>query len=143
MKDSKNSKEPTAMKKRLIAKTTNNKKEFGFPPRAELEKVVKRFADPKYRRVNQGLKPNASTEDKIKYNLCVSISNYQEETDTPEKELVKKLGINQIKTEYILFCHIDKLNLDELVNNTEKLAMPLEVKINSKYAWEKTSAKAH
>jgi hypothetical protein len=33
--------------------------------------------------------------------------------------------------------------LDELVNYTEELAMPLEMKINSKYAWEKTSAKAH
>jgi hypothetical protein len=38
-----------------------------------MEKVIKRFSDPHYRRVNQGLKPNATTEEKIKYELCQNI----------------------------------------------------------------------
>jgi len=123
------------MKKNLIAK---NKKEFQFPPREELEKVVKRFADPNYRRVNQGLKPDATTEDRIKYNLCASISDYQEESNTSEKELTKKLGINQAKTEYILFCHIKKLSLEELTAYVDKLNIPLEIKINNQHGQEET-----
>jgi len=32
-----------------------NQKQYGFPDEAEIEKVIKRFADPNYRRINQGL----------------------------------------------------------------------------------------
>jgi hypothetical protein len=33
--------------------------------------------------------------------------------------------------------------LEELINFVEGLAVPLEMKINSKYEWEKAPAKAH
>lgn len=124
----------------------NNKQEskkFSFPPEEEIKKLLKRVEQPNYRRVNIGLHPNATPAEKAKYKLCKTIARYARESNLPEKELGEKLRINQAKTEYILFCHIDKLALDELVNYTEELAMPLEVKINSKYAWEKATAKAH
>lgn len=35
-----------------------NKKEFDFPPKEEMEKVIKRFSDPNYNRANIGLTPN-------------------------------------------------------------------------------------
>src|SRR2546430_12797204 len=129
----------------LMKKELNKQesKKFSFPPEDELKKVLKRVEQPNYRRVNIGLHPNSTPAEKTKYKLCKTIARYVRENNLTEKELGKKLGIDQTKTEYILFCHIDKLNLEELVNQTEKLAMPLEVKINSKYAWEKTSAKAH
>ena len=78
-------------------------KQFTFPPQEEMEKVIKRFSDPNYRRVNQGLKPNATTEEKIKYELCQNISRNTRENNSAEKELGQKLGIDQVKVEYILF----------------------------------------
>jgi predicted XRE-type DNA-binding protein len=116
-------------------------KKFSFPPEEEIKKVLKRVEEPNYRRVNIGLHPDATPAEKAKYKLCKTIARYVRENNLTEKELGKKLGVDQAKTEYILFCHIDKLNLEELVNNTEKLSMPLEVKVNSKYAWEKTATK--
>jgi predicted XRE-type DNA-binding protein len=108
------------------------KKEFTFPPEEEIEKVIKRFSDPNYRRVNKGLKSNATTEEKIKYELCQNISHNIQENDLAEKELGKKLGIDQIKVEYILFGHINKLSLKELTTYVDKLNIPVEIKINGR-----------
>ena len=125
---------------------SNNKQEtkkFSFPPEDELKKLLKRVEEPNYRKVNIGLHPNATPAEKAKYKLCKTIARYCRESNLTEEELGKKLEIDQVKTEYILFCHLDKLNLEELVNYTEELAMPLEMKINSEYAWEKATAKAY
>lgn len=98
-----------------------NKKEFSFPPEEEMEKVIKRFSDPNYNRVNIGLMPDASELDKSKYNICQSISHYKRINKLTSEELTKKLEINQEKTEDILFGRVAKLDLESLVYLTEKL----------------------
>src|SRR5947207_2131072 len=103
-----------------------------FPPQEEFERVVER-AKKSDKRTNFLLPPNATAAEKAKYNLCKTIARYERENKLSEQELAKKLGITHPQTEKILFCHIDKLNLEELINFVEKLAMPLEMKINSKY----------
>ncbi|MCE8163467.1 MAG: hypothetical protein I3273_05505 [Candidatus Moeniiplasma glomeromycotorum] len=110
-----------------------NKKEkqFSFPPQEEMEKVIKRMTQSGYRRINQGLLPNATTEEKIKYELCQNISRHARKNNLTEKELGKKLGIDQIKVEYILFAHLNKLILGELVAYVDNLHIPLEIKISS------------
>jgi len=104
-----------------------------FPPQEEFERVVKR-AQKNDKRTNFLLSPNATAVEKTKYNLCKTIAQYERENKLSEQELAKKLGITHSQAEKILFCHIDKLNLEELINFVEKLAMPLEMKINRKYA---------
>src|SRR5688572_20517549 len=101
-----------------------------FPPQEEFERVVKR-AQKSDKRTNIGLHPNATSAEKAKYKLCKTIARYERENKLSEQELAKKLGITHAQAEKILFCHIDELDLEELVNYTEKLAIPLEVKINS------------
>src|SRR6185437_4099639 len=113
-----------------------------FPPQEEFERVVKRISKSD-KRTNMGLSPNATAAEKTKYKLCKTIARYERENKLSEQELAKKLGITHAQVEKILFCHIDKLNLEELMNFAEGLAAPLEVKINSKYAWEKATAKAY
>jgi predicted XRE-type DNA-binding protein len=108
-----------------------------------MQKVIKRFSDPNYRRVNQGLWPDATTEEKIKHNLCKSIGGYVKEKNLTEKELGKKLGIDQVKTEYILFAHYKKLSLGDLTTYVDNLHIPLEIKISSQYGRETTSPRAH
>jgi predicted XRE-type DNA-binding protein len=103
-----------------------------FPPKEEFERVVKR-AQKSDKRTNIGLFPDATPADKAKYNLCKRIARYERENKLSEQELAKKLGITHSQVEKILFCHINKLNLEELINLTARLALPLEMKINSKY----------
>jgi hypothetical protein len=129
-----------------MKKELNNKKQFAFPPEEEIQKVIKRMTQPGYRRINKGLLPNATTEEKIKYDLCQNISRYARENNLTEKELGKKLGIDQVKTECILFCHIDKLILGELIAYVDNLHIPVEIrvaKISNQHGHEATSPRTH
>src|SRR6266496_6779325 len=91
-----------------------------FPSQEEFERVVKR-AQKSDKRTNFLLPPNATAAEKVKYSLCKTIARYERENKLSEQELAKKLGITHAQVEKILFCHIDELNLEELINFVEKL----------------------
>ena len=61
------------------------------------------------------------------------MSRYERINNLTEKGLTKKLGITHAKVEKIIFCHIDELDLKELVDYVAKLSLPWEIKVNSKY----------
>ena len=103
-----------------------------FPPQEEFERVVER-AQKSDKRTNFLLPPNATAAEKVKYSLCKTIARYERENNLSEQELAKKLGITHSQVEKILFCHIDKLDLEGLINLAESLSVPLEMKINGKY----------
>jgi hypothetical protein len=115
------------------------KKQFAFPPQEEMERVIKRMTQPGYRRINQGLRPNATMEEKIKHNLCKSIVRHALKNNLTEKELVQKLKIDQEKLEYVLFCHINKLTFEEITAYVDNLHIPFEIKIANQHDQEKTS----
>jgi len=123
-----------------MKKELNNKKQFSFPPEEEMQKVIKRFSDLNYNRVNIGLMPDASELDKTKYNICQSISRYKRVNKITPSELAKKIRISKEKTEDILFGRIINFNLEELVSYTEKLNGHLQLKVN--YDGKKVSARA-
>lgn len=112
-----------------------------LPPQKEIERVCQIVNKPGFRRVNIGLMPDATESEKTKYTLCKSIAHYQRESKLGEEILAKKLGITQVKLEEILFCHINKLAVEELINYVENLTGHLQVKIN--YDGKKASAEAH
>ncbi|KLL03209.1 MAG: hypothetical protein MRERV_48c002 [Mycoplasmataceae bacterium RV_VA103A] len=114
-------------------KNTKNQKQYGFPDEAEIERVIKRVTQPGYRRINKLLSPNASERDKVKHRLCKSIGTYCDDNQFSEEELARKLEISISKMEYILFCHLDKLTLEELIDYVAKLTGHLEVKVNYGY----------
>jgi len=113
-----------------------------FPPKEEFERVVER-AQKSDKRTNIGLHPNASSEEKAKYKFCKTIACYMLENNISEQELTKRLEISHSKLEKVIFCHIDELDLKELVNYVAKLSLPWEIKVNSRYAERKSPAEAH
>jgi predicted XRE-type DNA-binding protein len=118
-----------------------NKKQSILPPEKEIERVCQIVNKPNFRRVNIGLTPQATEAEKIKHDLCKSIARYQRKNNLEEETLSKKLGIIQTKLEYILFCHLDKLGLEELINYVNILTGHLEVKIS--YDGEKATPKTY
>ena len=56
-----------------------------------------------------------------------------DENNISELELAEKLEISHSRVEKVIFCHIDELDLKELVEYVSKLSLPWEVKVNSKY----------
>lgn len=126
-------------------KNTNNKKEtkkFTFPPEDELKKLLKRVEQPNYRKINIGLHPNATPAEKAKYKLCKSILRYKKENNLTTEDIAQKLGLNAPQTEYILFSHIDKFHLDELINYADNLHLPFKLTINSLNVSQKAAAEA-
>ena len=93
--------------------------------------------------MNIGLLPDATEADKVKYHLCKSILAYEQDNNISEKELRKKLGVNQTKLEHILFAHISKLTIKELINYLTELHIPYRLKTNLSYDYKKVTAKAY
>jgi len=111
-------------------KNKRNQQKTMLPPQKEIERVCQIVNKPGFRRVNIGLMPNATEAEKTKYALCKSIARYLRENNLSEETLAKKLGITQTKLEYILFCHLDKLQVEALINYVDNLTGHLEVRIN-------------
>ncbi|CAI2172877.1 12060_t:CDS:2 [Funneliformis geosporum] len=92
---------------------------------------LERMQQPGYRRINQGLTPNATPLAKSKYEICKNILRYKREHNLSEKEIGKLLGIKQVdKLEYLLFRHIDYFTLDELVDYASVLFTPFHLAIH-------------
>ena len=123
------------------AKSTDEK--FSFPPEEEIKKVLKRVEQPNYRRDNIGLDPNATPAEKAKYKLCKDILRYKQENKLTTEDMAQKLELNIPKTEYILFSHIDKFHLDELINYADSLHLPFKLTINGLHVSQKATAEAH
>ena len=117
-----------------------NKSKPIFPDEAEIERITKYFSDPNCKEINQGLLPNASELDKAKYDICQSISRYKRINNLTPAKLAQKIGINQDKTDDILFGRISELSFEELASYTQKLNGHMELRIN--YDNEKTSQKS-
>ena len=94
-----------------------------FPPQEEFERVVKRISKSD-KRTNIGLASNASGEEKAKYKFCKTIACYTLENNISEQELAERLEVSHSKVEKVIFCHIDELDLKELVNYVDKLSLP-------------------
>lgn len=125
---------------KAIKKSTESRQKFTFPPPDELERVIKKFSDPNCKEINIGLMPNASELDKTKYNICQSIARYKRINKLTPGKLAQKIGINQAKTDDILFGRINELDLNELVSYTERLNGHLQVKVD--YGSEQAPARA-
>jgi predicted XRE-type DNA-binding protein len=85
---------------------------------------------PGYHRINRGLTLDATPLEKSKYEICQNILHYQQENNLSEKEIGKVLGIKPAKKlECLLFCHIEKFSLDELVEYASELFAPFHLEI--------------
>ena len=111
-----------------------------FLDEKEVERITKHFSE-NPQEINQGLMPNASELDKAKYDICQSISRYKRINKLTPAKLAQKIGINQTKTDDILFGRINELDLSELITYTEKLNGHLQVKVD--YEGEKASARTY
>ena len=131
------------LNKNMAKKLTTSKKiGTGWAPIdvSELERMRK----PGYRRLNKGLLPNATSLDRAKHEIQQNILRYKRQQGLSEKEIKQKLGIKQEKLEYLLFGHIEKFSLDEMVNYASELIPPFELKVISDlpYSPVKTNGRA-
>ncbi|CAG8840665.1 8600_t:CDS:2 [Gigaspora margarita] len=114
----------------MVKKIITSKK-IGTGFRAIDVSELERMRKPGYRRINKGLLPDATPLDKAKHEIQQNILRYKRKQGLSEKEIKQKLGIKQEKLEYLLFGHIEKFSLDEMVNYASELIPPFELKVIS------------
>jgi len=77
------------------------------------------------------LSENATTIDKIKYELCRSVVRYKRKKSLSLTEIVQKLNLSEKKTNQLLHYHLEIFSLKDLTDCVEKLHLPLQVRITT------------
>ena len=72
---------------------------------------------------------NASVSEKTKYQFSQVITRYLVKNNLSEAEIAQKLGLDKNTTARLLRGYIENFSLDSLISYTEKLHLPLQVKI--------------
>lgn len=107
-----------------MSKITKNQENKSF------KKVLAEIESP--RDIGKGswdLPENPTPSQLVKYELCEKVLGYQEDNNLSDKEIAKRTNLTLPKTEDILFCRIEKVNSDELINAVSKLFSPAEIKV--------------
>lgn len=68
-------------------------RDYSFPPQRELERIIKKLSDPKYKGGNLALPANADATEKMKYSFCQSILAYHQESKKTLTAMAKEIGI--------------------------------------------------
>ena len=72
---------------------------------------------------------SASVAEKTKYQFSQVITRYLVRNNLSETEMANKLGLDKNTTARLLRGYIENFSLDSLITYTEKLHLPLQVKI--------------
>jgi hypothetical protein len=90
-----------------------------------LEQIAEQIAEGTYRGyINQGLAADASLTDRLKYQLCKEIVTYYRHHDLIFADLAAKLNLEIKQVKDILYCYLDRLELNELAQHTDRLLAP-------------------
>ena len=72
---------------------------------------------------------NASISEKTKYQFSQVITRYLVQNNLAEEEMTNRLGLDKNATAKLLRGYVENFSLDSLIAYTEKLHLPLRVRI--------------
>jgi hypothetical protein len=96
----------------------------------EYQKYLEELCDPNYQGGSWALPENATPLEQVKYDICQKLIRYQRNKQLTTGKLAQKLQLSKAETEDILYCRLDYFTLDRLMDYTNKLFSPCEVKIS-------------
>lgn len=114
--------------KKVTKKVTKKDKNY-FPDSATLERIRKKLSDKLYDGGNFALPENATEVERVKYQICQMIARYMREHRLLQKELAKKLGVDESRISDILRGKIESFTLDRLITYSEKLYPKMKLHI--------------
>jgi len=98
-------------------------------PKTEYQKYLEELNDPNYSGGSWVLPENPTPLEQAKYEVCQKVIRYKRNNKLTTEKLAQKIQLSQAETEDILYCRIDYFTLDRLMDYTNKLFSPCEVKI--------------
>jgi predicted XRE-type DNA-binding protein len=105
------------------------KRKTTFPDEVTLKRIREKLSDPKYQGGNLALPGKASEVDRAKYQLCQLIARYQREHGLLQKDIARKLGVDESRISDILGDKIESFTLDRLIGYAEKLHPRIRVQV--------------
>lgn len=108
---------------------TNRKPIRKFPNAATLKKVRDKLSDPDYAGGNIALPANASEVERAKYKLCQLIAKYHREHELTQRQLAKKLDIDEARISEILRGKISSFTVDRLLGYAQKVFPRVKIEI--------------
>jgi hypothetical protein len=79
------------------------RKSKNHPPQEVISKIRRELSAPDYPYKIMGLPENSTAEEKVKYEICQTLTRYQRESNLTEEKLAEKIGANSQYTHYILY----------------------------------------
>jgi len=100
-----------------------------FPNAKVLARIREKLSDPNYEGGNVALPETASEVDRAKYQLCRLIARYQREHSLLQKDIARRIGVDESRISDILRGRIEGFTLDRLISYAERLHPRLRVKV--------------
>jgi|SRR5438552_16574136 len=97
--------------------------------KTEYQKYLEELNDPNYSGGSWALPENPTPLEQAKYEVCQKVIRYKRNNELSTEKLAQKIQLSKAETEDILYCRIDYFTLDRLMDYTNKLFSPCEVKI--------------
>lgn len=115
---------------KITGKTTKTKRKITAKENNSFKKVLAEIESPQdWGNGFWDLPENATSLEKVKYELCEKILGYQEDNNLSDEKIAKKINLTLSKTQDILFCRITKINWENLLNAISKIFSPAEIKV--------------
>jgi predicted XRE-type DNA-binding protein len=105
------------------------RKKSAFPDSKALARIRKRLSDPNYQGGNVALPESASEVDRAKYQICQLIARYQREHGLLQKDLARRIGVDESRISDILRGRIGGFTLDRLISYAERVHPGLRVEV--------------
>jgi predicted XRE-type DNA-binding protein len=107
------------------------RKKKAFPDEVTLKRIREQLSDPKYQGGNLAPPKDATGADRAKYQLCQLIARYQREHGLLQKDIARKIGVDESRISDILRGKIESFTLDRLIGYAEKLHPRLRVQVSA------------
>jgi predicted XRE-type DNA-binding protein len=100
-----------------------------FPSPSTLKKVREKLSDLAYSGGNLALPEDASEIERAKYKLCQLIAKYQREHELTQRDLAKKIAIDEARISEILRGKIGSFTVERLIIYAQKLYPHVKIEI--------------
>lgn len=99
----------------------------GWPTEKQWKKIEKKIAKTL---PTKDLPKNATSVDRVKYDLCAHFVIFRQEKGMTQRELAKLIGVTESRVSEILHYHIGRFTIDKLLSLLTKLKPQLKVKVS-------------
>ena len=105
------------------------RKKSPFPDSKVLARVRETLSDPNYQGGNLALPESATGVDRAKYQICQLIAKYQREHRLLQKDIARRIGVDESRISDILRGRIEGFTLDRLISYAERVHPGLRVEV--------------